>query len=324
MSLLLIGAAAVAGIGLGERLDAVVILAIVAANAVIALSQEGKAARSLEALKTLESSEARVVRGGRSEMVPAEDLVAGDILLLAAGDRVPADVRMIHTASMEVDESLLTGESLPVAKDARAVSDVHAALADRPSMAFSATIVSRGTGRGVVAATGPATELGVIAESVRGRQPPTPLQVELAHLTGRLGVAAVVIALVVFILTLLSTGVTTEGLQRSLLSAVALAIAAVPEGLASIVTVALALGVRRMAGEGAIVRLLPAVETLGATDIILTDKTGTLTENRMRAEAVALPGRPTTSLSELPLADLRPILEVAALCNDATLGPARW
>jgi len=254
-------------------------------------------------------------------VISAEDLVVGDVVLLAAGDRVSADVRLLETSSMEVDESLLTGESLPVEKDARAVSDVHTAVADRPSMAFSATIVSRGVGRGVVVATGSATELGVIAESLRARQPSTPLQIELAHLTGRLGVAAVIIALVVFLLTLVSVGITTKGLERSLLSAVALAVAAVPEGLASVVTVALALGVRRMAGEGAIVRLLPAVETLGSTDVILTDKTGTLTENRMQAEAAALPGLPTSLMSELAPADLRPLLEVATLCNDASLEP---
>lgn len=321
MSLLLTGASAVAGLGLGERLDAVVILAIVVANAAIALAQEGKAARSLEALRTLETPEARVVREGRAALLAADDLVVGDIVLLAAGDRVPADIRMIETASVEVDESLLTGESLPVPKDASVVSDADAALGDRLAMGFSGTMVSRGTGRGVVVATGPATELGVIAQRLREQQPPTPLQVELAHLTGRLGLAAVLIALVVFALTLASVGLTTKGLERSLLSAVALAVAAVPEGLASVVTVALALGVRRMATAGAIVRLLPAVETLGSTDVILTDKTGTLTENRMRAEAVALPWQAPASVSDFPSAELRPVLEIAALCNDATLDP---
>ncbi len=321
MSLLLIGAAAVDGIGLGERLDAAAILAIVALNAAIALAQEGKAARDLDALRTMETPMARVVRGSVARAVPSRELVAGDIVLLAAGDRVPADLRLLETSSLEVDESVLTGESLPVAKDARAVPDERASLADRTWMTYTGTLVSRGAARGLVVATGTGTELGKVAARLRGGETSTPLADDLARLTARLGAVAVVIAGGVFILTFTRMGLSADALQRAFLPAVALAVAAVPEGLATVVTVGLALGVRRMAEHGAIVRRLLAVETLGQATVILTDKTGTLTENRMRVEAVVLPGRGAVSPAELDPDERRRVAEVALLCNDATLEP---
>ena len=321
MALLLLAAAAVAGIGLGERLDAVAILAIVVLNAVIALVQEGKAARDLEALRTMETPMARALRNGAVRVIPSRELVAGDLVVLAAGDRVPADLRLTETATLEVDESLLTGESLPVPKDARSVTDPSATLADRPWAAFSGTLVTRGAARGLVVATGPRSELGAIAERLGGPEQSTPLQTDLAKLTGRLGAMAVIISIGVFVLTFLRMGVSSEALERAFLPAVALAVAAVPEGLATVITVALALGVRRMAERGAIVRRLPAVETLGQATVILTDKTGTLTENRMRLDAVAVPGDELRSPADLRPAERRRVAEVAVLCNDATLEP---
>jgi magnesium-transporting ATPase (P-type) len=284
MVLLLLGAALVAGVGLDERLDAAAIAAIVVLNAAIALIQEGKATRALEALKSLETPTARVLRDGRAELIPAGDLVPGDVVLLTAGDRVPADLRLFEVSGLEVDESLLTGESLPVTKDSAPIAGEPSVLAEKYSLAFSGTVVVRGTGRGIVVATGKATALGSIAAGLAGPRPLTPLELKLRHVTARLGSLAVALAWAVFLMTLLLRGLGPQSLQRSFLSAVALAVAAVPEGLATVVTVALALGVRRMAERGSIVRRLPAVETLGSTSVIVTDKTGTLTENRMRLE----------------------------------------
>jgi Ca2+-transporting ATPase len=321
MAVLLLVAAAVSGFGLGERLDAAAIGAIVVLNAVIGFVQEGRAARALEALRAMEAPTAGVVRGAQAQVIPSREVVPGDVAVLEAGDRVPADLRLNETWAMEIDESVLTGESLPVTKDGSAVVLENAALSDQPGLAYSGTVVTRGSGRGIVIATGSRTAVGDIAGRLQERrQPRTPLQSELARLTARLGTIAVLVAAGVFALTLLRMGVTSHGIQRSFLAAVALAVAAVPEALATVVTVALALGVRRMATRGALVRRLPAVETLGSTTVILTDKTGTLTENKMRLEFVVLPGREPASPGELSSDALAPLAEAAVLCNDAFSG----
>jgi Ca2+-transporting ATPase len=320
MAVLLIVAAAVAGLGLRERLDAVAILVIVALNALIGFAEEGKAARALEALRSMEAPMARIVRAGTRRLVPIPEIVPGDLVQLAAGDRVPADLRITAATTLEIDESVLTGESLPVEKDSDAVA-ADVGLADQHCMAFTGTHVTRGSARGIVVATGSSTALGKIAADLVGGEAPTPLQRELRTLTARLGALAIAIAAGVFGLTLLRTGISSESVERSFLASVALAVAAVPEGLATVVTVALALGVRRMAARGAIVRRLPAVETLGSTTVILTDKTGTLTENHMELSVVVVAdGEPA------PPKDLRPDLaervsQIAILCNDATLEP---
>lgn len=317
MSLLLMVAAGVAGIGLREVVDATVILAIVALNAIIGTVQEGRAARALDALRALGSPTARVRRSGRTMIVPARELVDGDIVEITGGDGVPADIRLLETTMFEVDESVLTGESLPVEKDATAPARADAPVAEQPWAAFSGTHATRGTALAIVVATGSRTRIGAIAETLRGKEPPTPLQRELAGLSTRLGSIAVTVALLVFGLVLIRTG----DLQTAFLGAVALAVAAVPEGLATVVTIALALGVRTMASHGAIVRRLVAVETLGSTDVICTDKTGTLTQNRMAVEMISLAdgwsGAP--SALEGPAAEL--VARVAVLCNDATLDP---
>jgi Ca2+-transporting ATPase len=322
MAVLLIVAAAVAGLGLRERLDAVAILVIVALNAFIGFAEEGKAARALEALRSLETPMARVVRAGAMRLVPTREVVPGDLVQLAAGDRVPADVRLTEATTLEIDESVLTGESLPVFKDVAEVLAAGVGLADQHCMAFTGTHVTRGSARGFVCTTGSSTALGKIAMDLAGRETPTPLQRELRTLTARLGALAIAIAGGVFGLTLLRMGVSSESVERSFLVAVALAVAAVPEGLATVVTVALALGVRRMAARGAIVRRLSAVETLGSTTVILTDKTGTLTENTMELDAVVVADGLPTPPEDLPadLADL--VSEIAVLCNDATLEPS--
>ena len=321
MAVLLIVAAAVAGLGLRERLDAAAILVIVAMNAVIGVTEEGKAARALEALRSMETPMARTVRGGRTQLVPTREIVPGDLVQLAAGDRVPADLRIIEATALEIDESVLTGESLPVWKDADAVDAADAGLADQHTMVFTGTHLTRGSARGIVVATGSSTALGEIAVDLAGTEAPTPLQRELRVLSARLGMLAIAIAGGVFGLTLLRMGLSPASAQRAFLASVALAIAAVPEGLATVVTVALALGVRRMAARGAIVRRLPAVETLGSTTVILTDKTGTLTENRMELSAVVVADGEPTPLEELPAVLTDRVGEIAVLCNDATLDP---
>jgi Ca2+-transporting ATPase len=320
MAILLLVAAAVSGFGLGERLDAVAIATIVVLNAVIGLVQEGRAARAMEALRSMETPTARVLRDGTPVVVPSPEVVPGDVVLLAAGDRVPADLELIEARSFEVDESVLTGESLPVSKAVGVTEDEDAPLGEQTGRAFSGTLVTRGTARGAVVATGPRTAMGAIAERLHGPQPRTPLQIELGALTARLGVIATVVAVLVFGLTLVRTGTTAESLERAFLASVALAVAAVPEGLATVVTVALALGVRRMAAHRAIVRRLAAVETLGSTTVILTDKTGTLTENRLRAEAVLVPGTGPIPLGEIDPGVRDRIRRGALLCNDALPG----
>jgi P-type Ca2+ transporter type 2C len=324
MALLLILAAAVSGVALGERLDAAAIGAIVLLNAAIALTQEGRAARALATLEQLQTPVARVRRDGTVREVAAADVVPGDVVLLSAGEQVPADLRLVEAASVQVDESLLTGESLPVDKHIDAVTPPVPATGvfDRPGLVFSGTLVTRGSAVGVVAATGEATALGRIAMRLReALPPPTPLQRELAVLTKRLGGAAIAIAGGVFLLTLARTGVSAEWLERSFLSAVALAVAAVPEGLATVTLVGLAVGVRRMAGHGAIIRRLVAVETLGAATVVVTDKTGTVTINRMRLEGLAGTDGRFLRPDGVPSALAAAVHEVSVLCNDATLEP---
>ena len=303
MALLLGTAATVSWLVLGEAPESIAIGAIVVVNAVIATAQETKARRALDALASLETPIARVIRSGQTTAIPAEELVQNDLVLIAAGDRVPADLRLIEANDLHVDEAALTGESLPVGKDASM---------DGARSASMGTLVTRGSGTGVVSATGPHTQLGRIAARLTEARRPTPLQEELRRLTAALGAVAVAAAAVTFGATALTQGITSDSLQRTFLTVVALAVAAVPEGLATVVTVSLAVGVTRMAQRGAIVRRLPAVETLGTTTVIATDKTGTLTQNRM---AVVGTWFPEDDAVRHELAR-----EIAALCNDATSG----
>jgi calcium-translocating P-type ATPase len=269
--------AAVVTLALGEYIDAGVIAFVLALNAVIGFTQERRAEQSVRALMQLLSPHARVVRDGHEWEIESRDLVPGDVVLLESGVRVPADVRIVHANALEVDESLLTGESLPVLKNARRV-DVGIALADRRNMAFTGTIVTAGRARGYVVTTGAATALGAVAEQVRTQDvTETPLQHRMVRFAQTIAVIVGISAAVLFVLgTALG-----EPASEMFLAAVAMAVAAVPEGLPVAFTIALALGVRRMARRHAIIRHLPAVETLGSTTVIGSDKTGTLTENRM-------------------------------------------
>ncbi|MEW6470861.1 MAG: HAD-IC family P-type ATPase [Actinomycetota bacterium] len=277
----LLAAAVLAGL-VGDVKDMVVIAVVLVGNAVLGFVQEHRAERSLAALRGMLVSTARVRRGGAVFDVPAETLVPGDVVLLEAGERVPADGRLLVAASLEIDESALTGESTPVEKTTGS-APAGAPLAERSSMAHMNTVVTRGRGEMVVTATGMATEMGAVAGMLQAAQAtPTPLQAQLAVLGKRLaGVGAAAVA--VFFLLGLARG---ESVADTVLAAVALAVAAIPEGLPAVVTVTLAVGVHQMAKRGAIVKRLASVETLGSTTVICSDKTGTLTLNQMTARAV--------------------------------------
>ncbi|MGH2689067.1 MAG: cation-translocating P-type ATPase, partial [Actinomycetota bacterium] len=272
---------------LGEHIDAGVIAFVLALNAVIGFTQERKAEGAVRALMQLVVPHARVVRAGQDWEIDSRELVPGDIVLLEPGAHVPADLRLTATNALQVDESLLTGESLPVSKRTAPVG-AGAPLADRACIACTGSVVTSGRGRGVVVATGAATELGAIAGMIRSEtSAQTPLQRRMASFAKLVGLAVGVSAVVAF-----ASGVALGGrVEDMFLTAVALAVAAIPEGLPVVFTISLALGVRRMARRNAIVRRLPAVETLGSTTVIGSDKTGTLTENRMTVQRVWTGGR---------------------------------
>ncbi len=272
---------------LNKPLDAVVILVVVVLNSVIGFFQERKAEQAMEALKRMVAPMAAVRRQGRIARIPAKDLVPGDMVVFEAGDRVPADARVIQSAGLRVDESPLTGESAPVDKNARVLHEATT-LADRTNMVHMATVVGGGRGMAVVTATGGNTEVGKISASVQEvKHPPTPLQVSIARLGRYIGIIVVFI-----ILVLVAQGVVGGYTFAEMFTlGIAAAVSAIPEGLPVMVTVVLALGMRRMARRNAIVRKLAAVETLGTASVICSDKTGTFTENEMTVSLVYLDGR---------------------------------
>ena len=306
MVLVLIGAAAVSFL-FRELADGAAILAIVAVNAVLGYLQESRAERSLEALRALTAPSARVLREGTVRQIPAAELVPGDVVLLEAGDRVPADLRLVAAADLAADEAPLTGESQAVDKVVRPLVGADLPAGDRRNIAYQGTHVVRGRGRGLAVATGGDTEVGRIAGLIVGAgDRETPLQRRLDQVGRTLVVACLLISATVVVLGVLQG----EDPYRMFLAGVSLAVAAIPEGLPAIVTIALALGVQRMIKKHAIVRRLPAVETLGCATVICTDKTGTLTQNAMRVRAVY----PEAGAAR------RWTFETAALCNDAVGG----
>ncbi|MGI6628501.1 MAG: cation-translocating P-type ATPase [Bacillota bacterium] len=276
--ILILIAAAVISAFLGEAIDAIVIGAIVLLNSVIGLIQEGKAEEALKSLEKLSAPAAKVVRKGQVSVIPSREIVPGDIVLLDAGDKVPADIRLIETHSLECNESSLTGESLPVGKNADVDLPVGTVLAERTNIAYSGTVVTAGRGRGIAVATGMNTEMGRIAGAIHGiAREKTPLQKKLARLGQTLGISVVIICAGIFVLGVAKN----EPVLGMFMIAVSLAVAAIPEGLPAVVTIVLAMGVKKMASRNGIIRRLPAVETLGSTTVICTDKTGTITQNKM-------------------------------------------
>ncbi len=320
-------AAAAVSFAIGEIKDAGVILAIVVLNALLGFRQECRAEKAMAALKKLAVPTVRAIRGGRAIEVSARRLVPGDVFFLEAGNRVPADGRLLDAFSLKIEEAALTGESVPVEKCAGALPVEDLPPGDRTNMAYMGTLVTYGRGRAVATGTGMKTALGAVAGMLQavGREP-TPLQRRLAGLGRTLALAALVLVGVIFLLGL-ARG---EGVRVMFFTAVGMAVAAVPEGLAAVVTVALALGAQRMLKRRALIRRLPSVETLGSVTVICADKTGTLTENRMRVVALEA-GGDRLDLSpvegEAPVAppggapEVRPafalLLAAGALCNDA-------
>ena len=311
MVLVLLAAALVSGM-VGDLTDTLVILLIVVLNAAVGFVQTWRADKALQALRQLAAAQATVLRGGQVQVVAARTLVPGDIVLLEAGNQVPADLRLIEIAQLQIDESALTGESVTVAKHAGALPQAQA-LGDRLNMAFKGTSATHGRARGLVVATGMATELGKVAAMLTGDDRSTPLQRRLAAFGKRLALGVIAICVLIF-----ATGVLRgEDPLLMVLTAISLAVAAIPEALPAVVTVLLALGARRMVAVKALVRRLPSVETLGSVTVICSDKTGTLTQNRMHAELLLADGQAWVPGDPLPGGIHHEALRAAALCNDA-------
>ena len=270
---------------MGFPSDVVIILAVVLINAILGVFQESKAEKAIEALQEIAAATSKVIRDGHQISVRSEDLVVGDIIVLEAGDAVPADARIIECASMKIEEAALTGESVPVTKQEdvlKAGENGEVSLGDRKNMVFMGSTVVYGRGKAVVTATGMDTEMGKIADALANAQEgKTPLQIKLAGLSKILTVLVIGICVVIFGVKLLQGGIGLEPVIESFMLAISLAVAAIPEGLATVVTIVLSIGVTNMSKRSAIIRKLTAVETLGCTQIICSDKTGTLTQNKM-------------------------------------------
>jgi P-type Ca2+ transporter type 2C len=309
-------AAAVLTAVIGDFVDMAVILLVVTVNTVLGVVQERRALREVRALDDLVAPSARVTRDGRDTWVPTRELVRGDVLRLTAGDVVGADARLVRSVQLQVDESLLTGESQPSDRDSEAVSPGSTPMADRTGMVHAGSTVLRGSGEAVVVAIGVATVIGQVARLVGGRRSPlTPLQRRLATLGRQISIG-VAVACVVFLASGLLRG---QPWDTTVIAAVALAVAAVPESLPAVVTLALSAGASRMGRRGAVVRSLPAVETLGSVTLLATDKTGTLTEGAMRVDRTWTPGDGELHAGRgaLESEQGRALWSAAALCNDA-------
>jgi P-type Ca2+ transporter type 2C len=355
--IILLIVAAIISLVLGEVIDASAILAIVILNAVLGVVQESKAEQALAALKKMAAPLAVVLREGQKKSIPSAELVPGDMVLLEAGNYVPADLRLVETVNLKVDEASLTGESVPVEKNAEAALEEDAPLGDRRNSAFMSTLITYGRGKGVVIHTGMSTQIGHIAEMLQSYEDEaTPLQQKLDQLGRTLGMAALAICGFIFLYGLIRdtqlgqlftegaaayfTPEHTEEIVELFMIAISLAIAAVPEGLPAVVTICLALGMQRMIKRNALIRKLPAVETLGSATVICSDKTGTLTQNEMMVvrgwasghefEVTGQGYRPEGTFSKngapcdpLSIPATSILLHTAVLCNDANLNQER-
>ncbi len=307
--------------------DTIIIMIVIIANAIIGVAQESKAEKSLEALQKLSSHTAKVIRNGKQIILPSRELVVGDIVVLETGDYIPADLRLIEAVSLKTQESALTGESVPVEKMANIIEKENIGIADRTNMAFSSSLVTYGRGKGIVVEIGMDTEVGKIAQIISDTtKEETPLQKKLDKLGKILGTGALIICAVMF---LIGIAYGKQPLDMFMI-AVSLAVAAIPEGLAAVSTIVLAIGVQRMVKKHAIVKKLPAVETLGCTTVICTDKTGTLTQNKMTVKKVCWNNKVvdldkinTEKLRNSDIInyeDLQKLIYTSMLCNDTKVG----
>ena len=332
---LILIAAAIISMVVGDYKDAIAILAIVVLNAILGVVQEYRAERAMAALKKLAVPLVKVRRENSVHEIAASQLVPGDVLMLEAGNVLPADARVIESANLRVQEAILTGESEPIEKETRVINDPNAPLGDQRNMVFMGTAVTYGRGQAIVVATGMQTELGKVAAMIQGvKDTATPMQKRLDQLGQRLGIAALALTVIVFTLGILAG----EDVRVMFMTAISMAVALVPEGLPAVVTITLALGAQRMLKRNALIRKLPAVETLGSVTVICSDKTGTLTENRMTVTILDVAGhrielseqirRDTAILKkdEQPIAAneataIPLLLAGGALCNDSILKP---
>jgi Ca2+-transporting ATPase len=318
MILVLLIAAAISGV-IGEPIDSMIIVAIVIVNAIIGAVQENRAEESLAALKKLTIPEAKVIRNGDKQIIKSVELVPGDIVMLDAGDYIPADGRLIESASLKVQESALTGESVPVTKNIKVIEDSKTPLGDRLNVVAMSSMVTNGRASMIVTKTGMNTEIGKIAGMIQNTEVTlTPLQKKLEELGKILGIGAILACVTIFIIGMVQGG---DPLLL-FMTAVSLAVAAIPEGLPAIVTVVLALGVQRLIKKHAIIRKLPAVETLGCAGVICSDKTGTLTQNKMTILKVFNDGvlKDVTELENRELTKAESMMnQIALLCNDANI-----
>lgn len=304
----------------GEKHDffePALILLIVVLNAIIGVLQESKAEKALEALKNMSVSHARVIRNGKEQVINATELVPGDIIKLEAGDYIPADARLIYSSSLKCEESALTGESVPSEKSANAIVNEKASIGDRENMIFSGCSITYGTAKAIVTNTGMHTEMGKIANLLEGEsETQTPLQKRLSQLGRYLGIVAVIACIIIFIVGIIDGIPVLEIFMTS----VSLAVSAIPEGLPAIVTVVLSIGVQRMVKKNAIVRRLPAVETLGSASVICSDKTGTLTQNRMTLTKVYVDGeKDIEPANENNSNKVKNLLQLGVLCSDGSV-----
>lgn len=331
--ILILIAAALISVFVGEAKDAIVIMSIVIINALLGLYQEGKAEKALEALKKMASPTAKVLRDGNPQEISSSQLVPGDLVILETGDIIPADIRLVESSNLKVEEASLTGESVPVEKRAQETYSEEVSLGDRHNMAYMSTIITYGRGRGIVVETAEGTEIGKIAAMIQTfEEEPTPLQRKLNQLGKVLGMTTIAVCVAVFGIGLLQG---REVLEMFMVS-ISLAVAAIPEGLPAIVTIVLAIGMNKMVERNAIVKKLLAVETLGATSVICTDKTGTLTQNEMTVvkvladnKLIEVEGTGYEPVGDFKLegstittkesSGLKLLLTIAALANDAKL-----
>ena len=310
----------IVGVLQGEGItDTIIILIVVIVNAIIGVAQESKAEKSLEALQKLSDHASKVIRNENMEVVPAKELVPGDIVVLDTGDYIPADLRIIEAVNLKTQESSLTGESVPVEKISEIIEEKEIGIGDRKNMLFSSSLVTYGRGKGIVVETGMTTEVGKIAGMINSTEKQeTPLQQKLDKLGKTLGIAALVICAVIFILGILQG----KEIISMFMTAVSLAVAAIPEGLVAVSTIVLAIGVQKMVKKNAIVKRLPAVETLGSATVICSDKTGTLTQNKMTVERIFWNDatREASNISDDEIdEELTKLVYANMLCNDTKI-----